>query len=670
MYKLTRKSLVPCRSRCSRGFVHGLPAVGLVLTTLLVADSALMIGGALEGPGYSCLSAQERVGRQEEERLFLEARRAVNQEEFERAADLFATLRNVHASTRFDADSYYWEAFARFRLGDLPEALLLLETLTAGYDAAREDVRGIRGRLFTEVHDLRLRIRRQQAESGDPAATTEVLRESRAVLQRELADSAQRAYAAAVAAQRARADSVQRGYVAAVAAQRARADSAQRAYAAAAAAQRERSDSAQRVYAAAVAAQRARADSAQRAYAAAAAAQRTRADSAQRASAAAVAAQRARADTARRAAVSAQVQSASAQRAAATALANRLQTGVVSSRRASFQLTRVESGLLYNSFRPREGCENESVQQSALTALLRLETDRMGDVRSALERTDECSINLRRQAVNWLARQDTEEAEQELIKVATSTLDSEVQKAAIMGLRRFVTIGSLRTLSEFARQSDDEGLRSAAVVALGRNRHEGAGEVLWQLFRDLNQQEGFRAEVFTALGRRTDVSTESLVTSYGTVGSEDLKIRLLQTLGRRAGTGEEDVTNWLFDRALSQPESIKVRQAAINAWALGPTIDLVRVSESYESLEPDLKERVFFALYRQALSTSDRVKAALAVDKMIELARLETDPEVRQRAVAWLGNTESERAVEFLRELLQSPRPDTVPKPRRPVRRR
>ena len=652
MYKLTRKSLVPCRSRCSRGFVHGLPAVGLVLTTLLVADSALMIGGALEGPGYSCLSAQERVGRQEEERLFLEARRAVNQEEFERAADLFATLRNVHASTRFDADSYYWEAFARFRLGDLPEALLLLETLTAGYDAAGEDVRGIRGRLFTEVHDLRLRIRRQQAESGDPAATTEVLRESRAVLQRERADSAQRAYAAAVAAQRARADSVQRGYVAAVAAQRARADSAQRAYAAAAAAQRERSDSAQRVYAAAVAAQRARADSAQRA------------------SAAAVAAQRARADTARRAAVSAQVQSASAQRAAATALANRLQTGVVSSRRASFQLTRVESGLLYNSFRPREGCENESVQQSALTALLRLETDRMGDVRSALERTDECSVNLRRQAVNWLARQDTEEAEQELIKVATSTPDSEVQKAAIMGLRRFVTIGSLRTLSEFARQSDDEGLRSAAVVALGRNRHEGAGEVLWQLFRDLNQQEGFRAEVFTALGRRTDVSTESLVTSYGTVGSEDLKIRLLRTLGRRAGTGEEDVTNWLFDRALSQPESIKVRQAAINAWALGPTIDLVRVSESYESLEPDLKERVFFALYRQALSTSDRVKAALAVDKMIELARLETDPEVRQRAVAWLGNTESERAVEFLRELLQSARPDTVPKPRRPVRRR
>ncbi len=652
MYKLTRKSLVPCRSRCSRGFVHGLPAVGLVLTTLLVADSALMIGGALEGPGYSCLSAQERVGRQEEERLFLEARRAVNQEEFERAADLFATLRNVHASTRFDADSYYWEAFARFRLGDLPEALLLLETLTAGYDLAREDQYGNKGRLFDEVQDLRLRIRRQQAESGDPDATTEVLRESRAVLQRERADSAQQAYAAAVAAQRARADSVQRGYVAAVAAQRARADSAQRAYAAAAAAQRERSDSAQRVYAAAVAAQRARADSAQRAYAAAAAAQRTRAD------------------TARRAAVSAQVQSASAQRVAATALTNRIQTGVVSSRRASFQLTRVESVLLSNYFRPREGCENESVQQSALTALLRLETERMGSVRSVLERVDECSISLRRQAVNWLARQDTEEAERELIKVATSTPDSEVQKAAIVGLRRFVTIGSLRTLSEFARQSDDEGLRSAAVVALGRNRHEGAGEVLWQLFRDLNQQEGFRAEVFTALGRRTDVHTESLISSYGLVGSEDLKIRLLQTLGRRAGTGEEDVTNWLFDRALSQPESIKVRQAAINAWALGPTIDLVRVSESYESLEPDLKERVFFALYRQSQSRSDRVKAALAVDQMIELARLETDPEVRQRAVAWVGETESERAVEFLRELLQSARPDTVPKPRRPVRRR
>ncbi len=560
MYKLTRK-----------GLAARLPGVGLVLATLVVANSALMIGGARGGPGYSCLSAQESVSRQEEERLFLEARRAVNREAFEHAAELFATLRNLHATTRFDADSYYWEAFARFRLGDLPEALLLLETLTAGYDLATEDQYGNKGRLFDEVQDLRLRIQRQQAESGDPQAAAEVLRVSRAVLQRERADSAQRAHVAAVAAQRARGDSVQRASVATVAA-----------------------------------------------------------------------------------VVSGQVQLASAQRAAAQ----------------SIRLTSVESGRLYTSYRTREGCENESVQQSALTALLRLETDRMGSVRSVLERMDECSVNLRRQAANWLARQNTEEAERELIKIATSNPNSEVQNAAIVGLRRFATINSLRTLSEFAQQSNDDGLRSAAVVALGRNRHEGAGEVLWQLFGDLTQPEEVRAEVFTALGRRTDVFTDSLISSYGLVGSEGLKISLLQTLGRRARTGEEEVTNWLFDRALNQRESVKVRMAAISAWALGPTIDLVRVSESYESLEPDLKERVFFALYRRSLSASDRVKAALVVDKMIELARLETDPEVRQKAVAWLGNTESERAVEFLRELLRIARPDTVPKPGRPKTRR
>ncbi|MCY4399010.1 MAG: HEAT repeat domain-containing protein [Gemmatimonadetes bacterium] len=622
MYKLTRNGMVPGRLRYSRGFVHVPRVVGLVLAALLAADSGLMIGGALDGPGYKRLAAQDGVSRQEEERLFLEARHAVNQEEFERAADLFATLRNVHASTRFDADSYYWEAFARFRLGDLPEALLLLETLTAGYEGvAGEDNYGNQGRLHDEVQDLHLRIRRQQGESGDPEAAAEVLRESRELLRRAWADSTQRARTSLIATRQAQArmDSIMRGRLGLVEAQQARADSVRRTQAESVAAQLARADSVGRVAEATVA--------------------------------------------------SAQARSAAVQRVATAAVTIATQAGSAASRRESFGLTSVESGLLYSRNRHREGCENESVQQSALTALLRLETERMGPVRSVLERVDECSVNLRRQAVNWLARQSTEEAEQELIKAATSNSSSEVRKAAIFGLRRFVTEGSFRTLSGFARQSDDEDLRSAAVVALGRNRREDSGTVLWQLFRDMGLPEEFRAEVFTALGRRTDVPTESLTSSYGRVGSEDLKVGVLETLGRRAGTGEEEVTNWLFDRALDQEESVKIRQAAMNAWAWGPMNDLSRLSESYESLEPRLRERVFFALHRRSRSR-DAEQVALAIDKMIELARRETDPRVRQQAIDWIGSTESERAVEFLREQLGGARPDTVPKPGTPETRR
>ena len=40
---------------------------------------------------------------------------------------------------------------------------------------------------------------------------------------------------------------------------------------------------------------------------------------------------------------------------------------------------------------------------------------------------------------------------------------------------------------------------------------------------------------------------------------------------------------------------------------------------------------------------------------MVELARLETDDDVRERAVYWLGRTGSQEAVEYLLELLRGP---------------
>ena len=45
--------------------------------------------------------------------------------------------------------------------------------------------------------------------------------------------------------------------------------------------------------------------------------------------------------------------------------------------------------------------------------------------------------------------------------------------------------------------------------------------------------------------------------------------------------------------------------------------------------------------------------ADAVIDKMIELARQETDPEVRRRAVYWLGRTGSDRAAAFLQEILR-----------------
>ena len=129
---------------------------------------------------------------------------------------------------------------------------------------------------------------------------------------------------------------------------------------------------------------------------------------------------------------------------------------------------------------------------------------------------------------------------------------------------------------------------------------------------------------------------------------------LLMVLGRRAEAGEEAVTNWLFELAMDQEQDSDSRQSALEAWSRGPSVDLERVGRSYAQMEEsEMKERIFYALYRRTQSNGESAEAV--VGKMIELARAEADPGVRTRAVYWIGRTGSEQAIEFLLEVMREP---------------
>jgi hypothetical protein len=304
-------------------------------------------------------------------------------------------------------------------------------------------------------------------------------------------------------------------------------------------------------------------------------------------------------------------------------------------------------------------CEDTSVQQAALTALLRLETDRMRLILSVLERDDECSRGLRLQAVNWLAEQGTDEAERVLIAVARRNPAPDTRQAAVLALASFGTPGAVQALSVLLTQSDDDAVRHGAILALQRANQDGARDALMAFVRDSSQPEDLRMEVLWSLGRRDDVSTESLMALHGTNGFQDLETMLLMVLGPRAQAGDEAVTNWLFEQAMDITRDSDFRQTALEAWSRGTSIDLERVGRTYAQLEErEMKERILYALYRRTQSDADAAPAV--VDKMIELARTEEDPETRSRAIYWIGRTGSERAIEFLLEVMREP-----PKPSR-----
>ncbi|MCY3677815.1 MAG: hypothetical protein F4Z31_14935 [Gemmatimonadetes bacterium] len=508
-------------------------------------------------------------------------------------------------------------------------------------------------------------------------------------------DSAAAAYRAALAVFEARQDSVAAVYRAALAAQEEAKDSAARAYRAALAAKEAREDSAASVYRAALAAEEAAREAAARAYQAAIAGEPAQPDTVQavppptptRPDSVAPALQQLRTRVAQLDSTAqnlAQETGEADQAAAAlSSVADSLAAATYALRVDAAQidplqvidvpqvdLPRLEAELLALSQevvvagqQVPAGCEDASVQQAALTALLRLETreaDRLRFILSVLESTDQCSANLRQQAVTWLAGQRTGEAQRVLVATATNHPEPDTRAAAVVALASFNTTTAVRALADLLTESDDADVRMGAIWALMRSDQAAARRALMAFARDGSRPVDLRNAVLQALGQRNDVSTERLIELHGTTGSQELETALLMVLGTRAEAGEEAVTNWLFELAMDQEQDSDSRQSALEAWSRGPSVDLERVGRSYAQMEAsEMKERIFYALYRRTQSNGESAEAV--VGKMIELAREESDPGVRTRAVYWIGRTGSEQAIEFLLEVMRErPRPSSA----------
>ena len=562
---------------------------GLVLALLLGADATVMTAGSVRAIGNGHLSAQSVS---DDERAFLAARSQINRTNWVDAARQFRNYRTKYPKGQYVADSFYWEAFARHRQGQLEQAVLLLDNMLESVPYSAGDRLNVR--RFNDARQLRLRILGEMAEKGDPRAAREVLQQSEAALGAAW-DSASIAWDSAAAAMSMALDS------AAVALSMA-------------------GDSLAEVMGPVL-------DSL--------------ADAMSRELPGVI-------DT----------------------IAATINTADIS-RQARQVLTRLEAGpegvrLSYSVSRNRqlpEHCEDESVQQEALTSVLRLvETDRIPILRGVIDRDDECSANLRVYAVGRLAREATAEAERELISVAAAHPDRAARRAAVSGLRRFDTPTAFAALVNVLARSNDAKMQEAAILGLRRSENAGARNALAAFAADASKPEGLRENAIVALGRRDDVEAGALIGIYTALETAKLKTAVIDRLRRRAENGSKEAETWLFGLAFDANETDRIRSKALDAWARSPSLELSGLVEAYNRLgDPDLRERIFYALYRKAGRSKGEAKSEV-VRKMVELARLEPDPEVRERAVGWLGRTGSPEAVEFLLELLRGPQRDTLPK--------
>ena len=102
--------------------------------------------------------------------LYRLAREALNRNEYGRAADLFSNLRSRYPRSDYAGDAYYWEAYARYRMGGMSQ----LRTSLALLDEQEKKSPGADTRDSGDAASLQTRVLGELARLGDAAAARRV----------------------------------------------------------------------------------------------------------------------------------------------------------------------------------------------------------------------------------------------------------------------------------------------------------------------------------------------------------------------------------------------------------------------------------------------------------------------------------------------------------------
>lgn len=134
-------------------------------------------------PAQSVLTAQVEAGPSEivpsawadqdpADALYREARQALNSGKYANAADLFDRIRTQYSQSEYTPDSYYWEAFARYKTDDTDELETALDLLR------RQERRYPGAATRDEARSLAVLVEGKLAERGDATAAQNITRMS------------------------------------------------------------------------------------------------------------------------------------------------------------------------------------------------------------------------------------------------------------------------------------------------------------------------------------------------------------------------------------------------------------------------------------------------------------------------------------------------------------
>lgn len=269
-----------------------------------------------------------------------------------------------------------------------------------------------------------------------------------------------------------------------------------------------------------------------------------------------------------------------------------------------------------------------------------------------IARNGALSRSVRQGAMSWLGREldrtsgdEARQASAALIGIATNPDEmTPIRQQAVSVLARSER-ADLAALTRMATGTD-AWLRQAAIQALASSGDPRAREFLRTAFLDPALPEALRASVIRGLGREyaTGKDIELLRSRFPSLTSAASRQAVLSVLAEQGGAANQQ---WLLGVATDAGVTPELRAHAIEAVqkAGAPAAQLGRLYE--QALDRRGKEAAINGLFRNG----DRQ----SVDRLILIAKNETDVSVRRSVISRLGRLEDPRVQEFLKEMVGLP---------------
>jgi len=292
---------------------------------------------------------------------------------------------------------------------------------------------------------------------------------------------------------------------------------------------------------------------------------------------------------------------------------------------------------------PSEDDDNDD-RIAALNALLQMDAERaMPILQRVLSRRDPCSVGLRRKAVFLVSQKRTDQTADILMNVARSDPDQEVREQAVFWLSQVPGDRTITLLDEILKSNSNLEIKEKALFALSQKREERAQAMLRDVAARESENSDLREKAIFWLGQqRSTGNTEFLRGLYGRLTNADLKEKILFSLSQQRGAGND---RWLMDIAVNAREPQELRKKAL-FWAGQTGVPSSEFASLYDRIgDQELKDQIIFVF-------SQRGRDAAAMDKLFAIARADQDPELRKKAIFWLGQSRDPRAQKFLEDLI------------------